>query len=94
MENPFKQWWLSIDWILHIIEFEKDFTNFLLDIQADYRIQRAMGEDEGNVLLNWTRVIDDIIWRIANLEEAREQYYAKLKEEENIKIQNELAKNW
>jgi len=90
MENPFNQWWLSIEWVLHLIEYEKDFVNFLLDVQSDYRIQRAMWEDEWNVLLTWTRIIDDIIWRLSKLEEARSKYFAKKKQEEIEKIEKEL----
>lgn len=90
MENPFNQWWLSIEWVLHLIEFEKDFINFLLDVQADYRIQRAMWEDEWDKLLTWTRTIDDIISRLSRLEEARSAYFEKKKQEEKEKIEREI----
>jgi len=92
MENPFNKWWLSLEWMLYILEYKKDITSFLLDIQADYRIQRAMGEDEWDRLLNWTRVIDDIINRIPKLEEARSEFIAKKKQAEKEKIQKQLEK--
>jgi len=92
MKNPFWEWWLSIEWILHIIEYEKDIIKFLLDIRSDYRIQRAMWPDEWDKLLNWTYVIDDIISRIPKLEEARAEYFEKKKQQEEEKREKELEK--
>lgn len=92
MKNPFIKWWLSIEEIVNIEEHKQAFINFLLDIQTDYRIQRAMWVDEWDKLLTWTAIIDDVISRMKRLEEAREEYYAKLKEAEQAKIAEQLAK--
>jgi hypothetical protein len=90
MENIFKNQWLTIEDIVTIITDEKSITNFLEDIKQDYRIQRAMWEDEWDKLLNWTRVIDDIIWRISKLEEARKEYFTKQKEIEVDSIKKQI----
>ena len=86
----FKKTWLTIEEIVNIITYSKDIENFLLDIQNDYRIQRAMAEDENDRLLTGTRIIDDIINRLWQLETARREYFEKLKEEENKKLQEQI----
>jgi len=51
----FNQTGLSIESIVNIITFQKDFIEFLLDTQNSYRIQRAMGEDPNDELLTKAR---------------------------------------
>jgi len=88
----FTQEGLNIDSLVNIITYQKDFEAYLLDIQNDYRFQRAMGEDEGDRLLTGTRVIDDIISRMSHLEKAREEYFKALKEAEAKKREEEAKK--
>lgn len=83
---------LTIDEIVNIITFQKDIVNFLEDIKQDYRIQRAMGEDEWDRLLIGTRVIDDIIERMNKLEEARKEYFEKQKQTEIDNIEKQIQK--
>lgn len=92
MENIFNKWWLSLEGMINIISYEKDFINFLLDIQSDYRIQRALWEDEWDRLLNWTRIIDDIISRIPQLNQARLDYLEKKRLEEEEKLKEQMTK--
>lgn len=80
--NPFETKGLNIDQIVNLITYEKEIVLFLEDIKADYRIQRAMWEDLNDRLLTGTRIIDDIISRLSQLEPARKEYFEKLKEEE------------
>jgi hypothetical protein len=87
--NWFKETWIDIEDIIKLIVNEKEITNFLLDIQNWYRIERAMQEDEWDRLLTWTRVIDDIINRLQNLEQARAEYFEKKKQEEQEKLEEE-----
>jgi hypothetical protein len=42
----FKPTGIEIDDLVKLIVVEKEITKFLLDVQNEYRIQRAMGEDE------------------------------------------------
>ena len=83
----FQQTWLKeIDDLVKNIVAEKEIKGFLLDIQNEYRIQRAMEEDPADKLLIGTRVIDDIIQRIEPLEKVRAEYFEqKAKEEEAMK---------
>lgn len=83
--NPFETKGLNIDQIVSLITYEKEIVCFLEDIKQDYRIQRAMAEDENDRLLIGTRIIDDIIDRLSQLEPARKAYFDKLKEEEEKK---------
>lgn len=78
----FKNTGIEIDDLVKIIVAEKEIKCFLLDIQNEYRIQRAMGEDPADRLLIGTRVIDDIINRIEGLEKARAEYFEQKAKEE------------
>ena len=89
MQNPFETKGLNIDQMVSLITYEKEIVLFLEDIKADYRIQRAMWEDENNILLTGTRIIDDIVSRLSQLEPARKEYFAKIKEEEDNKKEEE-----
>ncbi len=86
--NWFKETWINIEDMVKLIVNEKEITNFLLDIQNDYRISRAMQEDEWDRLLTATRVIDEIINRLQNLEQVRAEYFEKKKQEEQEKLEN------
>lgn len=88
----FNETGLSIDSIVNIITYQKDFEAFILDAQSSYRIERAMGEDVGDVLLAKSRACDDLIALLSTLEPARSQYFQKLKEEELKKVEDELSK--
>jgi hypothetical protein len=57
-----------------IIGSQEAIIAFLLDIQNEWRIKRALSEDPNDQLLIGTRNIDEIITRIWNLEEFRQQY--------------------
>lgn len=57
-----------------IIGSQEAIISFLLDIQNEWRIKRALSEDPNDQLLIGTRNIDEIITRIWNLEEFRQQY--------------------
>jgi hypothetical protein len=86
----FKPTGIEIDDLVKLIVAEKEITKFLLDVQNEYRIQRAMGEDEGNKLLIGTRVIDDILNRLSLLEKARAEYFEQKAKEE---AENNAEKN-
>ena len=88
----FNQTGLSIESIVNIITFQKDFEAFLLDAQNSYRIQRAMWEDPNDELLTKSRGIDDIIELMKSLEPTRSEYFQKLKEEELKKLEEEMNK--
>ena len=81
----FKPTGIEIDDLVKLIVAEKEITKFLLDVQNEYRIQRAMWEDEWNKLLIGTRVIDDILNRLATLEKARAEYFEQKAKEEQSK---------
>lgn len=81
----FKPTGIEIDDLVKLIVAEKEITKFLLDVQNEYRIQRAMGEDEWNKLLIGTRVIDDILNRLSSLEKARAEYFEQKAKEEQSK---------
>lgn len=81
----FKPTGIEIDDLVKLIVAEKEITKFLLDVQNEYRIQRAMSEDEWNKLLIGTRVIDDILNRLATLEKARAEYFEQKAQEEQSK---------
>ena len=85
MENIFAWDWLSLDWMVNLICYEKDVIAFLTDVQHSYRIQRAMAEDPNDFLLNGTRVIDDIISKLKSLDTARQEYLEEKKRQDEEK---------
>lgn len=89
MENIFEKKGIDLDQMVAIIANQEAIVKFLEDIKTDYRIQRAMGPDENDHLLNGTYVIDDILTRLSKLEPARKEYFARLAEEEANKKKEE-----
>lgn len=89
MQNPFETKGVNLDQMVAIIANEEAIAQFLVDIKTDYRIQRAMGPDENDHLLNGTYVIDDILARLSQLEPARKEYFARLAEEDEKRRQEE-----
>lgn len=73
---------MTIDDIVKVIANQEHFTAFLLDLQHQYRISRALSEDPGDRLLNATRMIDEIIAAMPKLEEARKEYFERKRQEE------------
>ncbi len=80
----------DFDSLVNLIVYKDDFKKFLLDMQNEMRIRRAMEEDPGDRLLIGTRLIDDIMDRMETLESARVQYLEnKRKEEEEARAKEE-----
>jgi hypothetical protein len=86
------KWWLTIDNIVNIITFEKDFTNFIKDVQQGYIIKRWLTEWNEVKLMWWIEACDDILNRLLQLEDARKQYFENEKKKELEKINEQLSK--
>ena len=69
------------------------FQNFLLDIQNEYRINRALNLDEWNINFYKAQAIDDILEKLWSLEKARAEYFERKKQEEQEELEKLEAVN-
>lgn len=73
---------MTLENMVNVLAYQKDFEAFLLDLQHRYRIERSLTEDPNDRLLTATRVIDDILHTVPTLEEARKQYLEEKRRQE------------
>ena len=77
----------EIEDIVKIIQNRDSIVKFLLDVQNEWRISRAIQKDPDDRWLIGSESIDEIIKRLGTLEEFRLQYLEQKRKENEEKEQ-------